>query len=431
MMVLFGLGICLFEGYITYSFLNNFLKLRIDKRWLSISIMSTAMIILFLVNQFHISKLNLVASVILSITACQILFVDSGKKKLVYIVLSNFIILCCEFVMMMVYRLPLGNNAIQYNENSLQMVLVVLSTKLLTLLIIRLWCYLANNSRTIFFPSLLPYFCLFPISCLFLYIGITYSSISFRESSPSDILIVFGCVLLLLSNIILFLAYDKMSFMMKCVKEYEVVDIKRNLENQHYHQIEEINKKHSGVIHDMTNYLNTIKILAEKDSNGEIVGLINSFNNHIVRIQKETYCNNQILNAILNGKKQEAHTKHVKYQVYVEPGFEKPEIEDIDLISIMSNLEDNAIDAACKCEDGVVDIQLYKANDGRFTIIKILNNYDEEPVEKAGELVTQKGNTSMHGIGLRQVKMIVEKYGGWWDIEYGNSQFCITIMFAK
>ena len=94
----------------------------------------------------------------------------------------------------------------------------------------------------------------------------------------------------------------------------------------------------------------------------------------------------------LNGKKSEALNKKVEYNVYVEMGFEKPDVEDIDLISIISNLIDNAIEAASKCDDGNVNIKLYKANDGRFTTIQVTNNYIEKPLEKDGEFISKKKN---------------------------------------
>ena len=262
------------------------------------------------------------------------------------------------------------------------------------------------------------------------YVGITYSNISFLNPKFPTVILEIGCVLLLAANIVLFVVYDRMIFMMNRVKEYELTDIKSRLENQHYLQIEEINRKHSEIIHDMGNYLQTIETLALEENNEKIVDIIDSLNRHIVKVGEEHYCNHQILNAILNGKKQEALIKKVDYNVYVELGFEKPEVEDIDLISIMSNLIDNAIEAANKCPNGFVDVQMYKANDGRFTTIKITNNYLEQPVEKDGEFITRKQNPTMHGIGIRNVKKIVERYGGWTNIEYGEGEFCVTIMFA-
>lgn len=427
---LFDLGSCFFEGYTCFVFLNHFLKLRIKKTWFSVTVVGSLMLCLFAVNQLKIAGLNLFAATILCVIMGHILFSSSLRKKLFYVMVCVFIMLCSEFVVIGIYNLPLGNNTIDFTNDPIKGLMAILTIKLLAFLVVRIICHVSDNGKTLFFPSLVPYFCCVPISCVVIYIGITYSDIRFAVSTPSTFVILAGCILLLIANVSLFILYDRIIFIMNQLKEYELTDIKRNLENQHYLQIEEINRKHSEIIHDMSNYLKTIETLALKENNEKIVDIIESLNSHIIKVGEDHYCNHQILNAILNGKKQEALSRNIDYRVQVELGFEKPNVKDIDLISIMSNLIDNAIEAASKCPVGIIDIQLYKVNDGRFTTIKISNNYIEEPLEKDEEFISRKQNPSMHGIGLRHVKTIVEEYGGWTNIEYGDDKFCVTIMFA-
>lgn len=427
---LFDLGICFFEGYMYYTLWSHFLKLRVDKKWYPFVLVTPAMFIVFLVNQLHLTGLNLFASMTLCIILCSLLFSDSFKKKLFYALLSGFVMLCSEFIMVGVFNLPLSGKALTFNNEPLRVMLIIISSKLFSFMVFRWICQASGNGKKLFFASLVPYFSTFPIACLVLYTGIAYSSIDFNYIDYSTIIILVGCILLLLANIVLFIVYDRMTFMMNRVKEYELTDFKRELENQHYRQIEEINRKHSEIIHDMGNYMGTIERLALKENNEKIVDIIESLNRHIIKVGEEYYCNHELINIILNGKKQEALSKKIEYDVYVEMGFEKPNVEDIDLISIISNLIDNAIEAASKCDDGYVNIKMYKANDGRFTTIKITNNYKDKPLEKDGEFISRKKNPTMHGIGIHHVKSIVEHYGGWTNIEYGDNIFSVTIMFA-
>lgn len=426
----FDLGICFFEGYMYFVLWNHFMELRVKKRWFYMTIITVSMVCLFFVNLIKLTKLNLAASILISVMLCQILFVDSFRKKVFYIFLCGFILWCCEFFMMVIFRIPLGSKAIDYYNSPSKMVLLILSSKLLTFLVIWIICIFTKNVKGNFFPTLVPYFSIFPFSCMLVYIGITYSNINLTDNSIASTVIALGCVVQWIANIVLFMIYDRMVSMMNRVRDYELTDVKRNLENQHYKQIEEINRNHSNIIHDMNNYLNTIEKLAEKDNNKEIVGLITSLNHHIIKVEASNYCDDYILNAILNGKKQEATAKGVEFRVYVEPGYEKPAIEDIDAISVMCNLLDNAIEAGSQCPEGFVDVQMYKANDGKFTTIKIKNNYKHKPVEKYGVFITRKRNPGMHGIGIQHVKAIIEKYGGWITIEYGDGEFRVTVMFA-
>lgn len=427
---LFDLGICFFEGYMYYTLWSHFLKIRVRKPWFPIVILTTTSIVLFGVNQLHLAGLNLAVSMTLSMIACYIMFIDAFKKKVFYVLLSGFVLICCEFIMGGIFSINFGKNALTYDYQPVVVFLVTISSKLLSFVMIRWICHVSDSGKNLFFASLVPYFSVFPIACFVMYIGIAYSPIDFEHLTFGPITMVAGCVLLWIANIILFIVYDRMTFMMNRVKEYELTDFKSQLENQHYTQIEEMNRKHSEIIHDMGNYLKTIERLAVSESNDKIVKIIESLNQQILEIGEEYYCSQQIINAILNGKKQEAIAKKVVFNVYVEIGFEKPEIKDCDLISIISNLIDNAIEAASKCKDGYVDVQMYKVNDGRFTTLKIVNNYNEKPIERNGEFISRKQNPVMHGIGIRHVKSLVERYGGWTNIEYKDNKFCVTIMFA-
>ncbi|MBS5063883.1 MAG: sensor histidine kinase [Hungatella hathewayi] len=427
---LFDLAICFFEGYMYYTLWSHFLKLRVKKAWFSICVLSVTSISLFCVNQLHIAGLNLAVAMVLSMIACCIMFIDTFKKKIFYVLLSGFVLICCEFIMGGIFSVNFGKSALTYDNQPVIVLLVTISSKLLSYVVIRLICHVSGNGKNLFFASLAPYFSVFPIACFVMYIGIAYSPIDFEHFTFGPITMVVGCVLLWIANIVLFIVYDRMTYMMNRVKEYELTDFKSQLENQHYKQIEEMNRKHSEIIHDMGNYLKTIERLAVSESNEKIVEFIESLNEQIIDAGEEYYCNHQILNAILNGKKQDAAIKGVDYKVYVEMGFEKPDVNDCDLISIISNLIDNAIEAASKCKDGYVDVQMYKANDGRFITLKITNNYKEKPLEKNGEFVSRKQNPALHGIGIRHVRSIVEHYGGWTNIEYGDNKFTVTIMFA-
>lgn len=429
MIKVFDLMVCFFEGYMYFTLLNHFLNLRVKKKCIYVTIVGVLMFFIFLINQLQLSAVNLFVSAIVNVVLCQILFEDRFKKKIFYIVLNGFIICSCELFMLTMVSLPIGFKAIDYS-NSTKMILMVIVIKMSSYFVIRFICLVTKNVKNNFFPSLIPYFSVFPLSCMVLYMGIIYSDFDLNDKTLSSVIIIVGCILLWISNIFLFVIYDRMVSMMTRVRDYELTEIKNNLEGQHYRQIEEINKKHSNIIHDMNNYLITIDQLAEQENNLEIVHLVQSLNNHIVKIEEGNYSSDYIINAILNGKKQSAHLKKIEYTVYVEPGFVRPEIEDIDLISILSNLLDNALEACDSCTEGKIDVQIYKANDGKFTTMRIKNNYIDKPHEINGEFITRKENPSMHGIGLHQVKSIVEKYGGWINIEYGENEFCVTIMFA-
>ena len=85
-------------------------------------------------------------------------------------------------------------------------------------------------------------------------------------------------------------------------------------------------------------------------------------------------------------------------------------IENHDLCIILGNLLDNAIEALEQCRNGYLGISM-KAEAG-VLLLRIVNSYTG-PLRKQGErFLTSKAASQEHGIGLNNVKKIVEKYHG-------------------
>ena len=66
-------------------------------------------------------------------------------------------------------------------------------------------------------------------------------------------------------------------------------------------------------------------------------------------------------------------------------------------------------------------------------LIEIQNPYDATKVKRQGDiLVTTKSNHELHGYGLKNVKKIVDKYEGVFDMNWGEKEFYVSIcLFLK
>ena len=104
-------------------------------------------------------------------------------------------------------------------------------------------------------------------------------------------------------------------------------------------------------------------------------------------------------------------------------------MREIDITSVLGNLLDNAMEGARQCEDGKVVIALYMENGGRLAICRIENNYVGELKNEGTRLLTTKENPELHGIGLQNVKRIVEEYSGYIQYEHGKGIYITTVIF--
>ena len=104
-------------------------------------------------------------------------------------------------------------------------------------------------------------------------------------------------------------------------------------------------------------------------------------------------------------------------------------IDDRDLVLLFSNLLNNAFEAAKKASDKYVSVKVDNRENGLFVLVK--NSYYGEIVEKFnGEFVTTKDDKESHGIGVRIIKNVVEKYCGKVKFNYSDGEFVVTIIFS-
>ena len=114
-------------------------------------------------------------------------------------------------------------------------------------------------------------------------------------------------------------------------------------------------------------------------------------------------------------------------QFYVETDVTDIIMEDIDVIILLENLFDNAIQAAKKCE-GKREIRFNIKNVNSMLILKLWNCSCKKPDKRKERFVTDKKDSKGHGWGVESVKYIVEKYDGSIEFKYDETFFEVIIM---
>ena len=93
------------------------------------------------------------------------------------------------------------------------------------------------------------------------------------------------------------------------------------------------------------------------------------------------YSQNDIVNAIFTEKSELAQSQNIQMSIDVLPDITFAELPSADIISILSNLLDNAVEA-CLMRDNsrVVQLTITKKNDNNFYVIIVRNTFDKAPV---------------------------------------------------
>lgn len=170
--------------------------------------------------------------------------------------------------------------------------------------------------------------------------------------------------------------------------------------------------------------MNEIKLMASQGKNGDIQKYIDSMQEYMSNPEELVKSGNWEVDSILNYMLQQAKTELNSVQVNVE----LPETlkYSFDMNVVFGNLLENAIEGARRTKEKQmnVDISFQKG----VLRIEIENSYDGKLEKGEDKLLTTKVDKELHGIGLSNVKKVVEKYQGIMEIYPKKGSFCIIVI---
>jgi len=136
--------------------------------------------------------------------------------------------------------------------------------------------------------------------------------------------------------------------------------------------------------------------------------------------------NNIVVNTILNSKYQEAYEKDIVFVLKFND-LSNVLVSDDDIVIILSNLLENAIEA-CSKVDGEKIMHLKITDNKDFLTIATKNTMKEKTKVINGNFLSSKEYPIEHGIGIENIVDTVKRYGGAYVIKQNDDYFRFTIM---
>lgn len=195
----------------------------------------------------------------------------------------------------------------------------------------------------------------------------------------------------------------------------------------YYKELEQNQQTVRRLRHDMKNHLNIIGTFLKDRQTEQAESYLQELNQEFDTGPK-IYCQNSIINAVLNSKEQLAKDAEIQYQFQIDL-VEIPTVRDTDLCSLFANTLDNAIEACRvipRVKDRTMSVRARCKN--HFFSYQIENAKAHEIRTENQVIQTSKPNPEGHGIGLQNTKRIVEKYNGNFSIFYDENSFSVTIL---
>lgn len=180
--------------------------------------------------------------------------------------------------------------------------------------------------------------------------------------------------------------------------------------------------------HDLKNHLIIIKDLIQLDKKQEAIDYLENMLKISNLKEQCVYTGNIAIDSILNFKLQQVNKMNLdfKYDVIVP---KQLNIENFDLAIILGNLLDNSLEANLvdNIENKFIDLVI--RFDRNRLIISLKNSFDGIVKYKNNQIVTKKSNKNgLNGIGLKNVKKVVEKYDGVIEVSANNYVFSVDII---
>lgn len=409
------------DCYIIYHFFGYTLSYKYNSKYRFLSILP----ILFIsILRYQLAETSLINNSIYNFTDtillysiiffCGIFFYKNRiTTKILWTVISLLVLALGEVTVFMLIRLVnIQVSEIQHNQE--MYMIVAVATKIVALFIVELIGHFRQKTLII------PRYAMFEIYSI---IGINFFLIIFsvwifqsnNEILNKDTILTLLFILCFTISVLTFTIIFKLS---KKAEE----DLEEKLRLQQLEMENKMNVDMTNVIenlrslrHDMNNHISVLKGLVNTGQYDDLRNYVDEIYNDISPANEFVFTHNKALSALLYNKMLSAKLKHIEFEPIIS--ISDCSIPDKDMCSLLGNLLDNAIEAAEKVKDNkYIELTIAQKND--CYLIQCDNTFQNVPIHINGNFVSFKPQKELHGIGTKNIKSIVEKYGGSLLISY-------------
>ncbi len=191
----------------------------------------------------------------------------------------------------------------------------------------------------------------------------------------------------------------------------------------YYHKVEKYQEDIRRIRHDIKNQLIAMLGMLEQNHNEEVSQELKAIISDMVRVEGIFHTKNPGINAILCAKQDDARAAGIDLRYSVEVP-EEWELDAIDAGVLIGNTLDNAIEASKQCDKTkryiVFEMSFYEHK----LYISCRNSMKKKPLTG---FRTRKLDYMNHGIGLKSIDRVLDKYQGSKEIQVLEGEFIIEM----
>ena len=211
------------------------------------------------------------------------------------------------------------------------------------------------------------------------------------------------------------------------LRESALTDQKKESQLAYYRDMQTVYERQGRKMHDYKNQIRTIQVLIKEGDPQAAATLAERLTESILVEMSAVNTNHPVVNAVLNQKFHLAREQGTS-MIFKVGDMSGMRLNEEETVILLSNLLDNAIRECLKVvkagRKAVIHIKLVQ-EDGKI-ILSVKNPVLEKV--KITDGIVLDSNGGMHGIGLSNVKAVVDKYGGDFVISCDSEKFQAVVM---
>ena len=424
---LIDIFIYIFEAFVLWYYCDNAFKSKY-KRGIGILCILSVYAALYGVCQLRSNILNGVCTMLMIFLIIIFIYGEHVISALTHTFLFYALLVASEYVTLPLIGIIFNNNITSGKNDEFFYLYAALFSKILHSILVVILLVVYKRIKTKESIKGFALILVIPISNIIILAVFEYLSAKAPVSNEIYFLWVLVAALALLSSFLVFFNRSNIIRQSERINELNIENQKKELDEQYFSVLEKSNDDMQILAHDFKNHLSYVRHL---DSVEDIDKYIDKVYPEIEKFQQTASTGNKTLDVILSKYTSICELKAVSFKADVKNA-NLSQVESVDLIALLNNLLDNAVEAAETSESKRITLTLVKDTQFMDKLV-IANSCDTAPAQSGGKLLTRKKEGAFHGTGLKSVKKVCDRYGANYTWEYDSEEylFITTVLMPR
>lgn len=415
----------LIEGLVSFEFYESIAPSK--KKLRNLALITVGYMLMCGINLAfdYNTFVNLIAFIIFHFAFNFVLYKNKIIPSLIYSFILYAVVFFSEVMVIWVISAFAEDDFFSFVENPFQYLILITVSKSAMFFILKLISNIimktVKRQKISFLLFLFPVILL--LACgIFLII-----SFSLELSYTIKILLSVLCVVMLLVVIGSCMVQQRETQRDEELSELYAIKQAQETDNKYFEILERQNNNLMVYAHDTKNHLQAIRNMTEDEN---IIEYLERLTDDLNKYSRHASSGNHNLDVIINKYITECEMKGVEFTYDVRLS-NLAGVQMFDLVSILGNMLDNALESAEKSTGKSIRLQTDHRN--TYDVIMVTNSCDTKPLAQGNSLKSSKTDKKQHGLGIKSIKTALKGYDGDYNWEYNeqNKEFVATVMILR